>query len=283
MAKILRIGVLGPEGTFSSVAAEKYASENSLNAKKIFFKTLSDVFAAAESGEVDEIVVPVENALGGTVSTTLDRLSESDLKIRAEVLVEVRHCLARLKGANEGGAKRRVKKIFGHSQAFEQCRNFLKKNFQGAALVSSASNVQALRDLAKSRDESAAALGPQTQAEKLGLDVVASGVEDSEYNVTRFLAIGKTSALPSGGDKTSVILSPFADRKGLLHELLGAFASKGINLSKIESRPSRKKLGEYLFHVDFEGNEKDEKVKTALHEVSKIAKIKILGSYPRAY
>ncbi len=281
MAKILKIGVLGPEGTFSSVAAEKYASENSLSAGKIFFKTLSDVFTAAEEGKVDEIVVPVENALGGTVSATLDRLSDGDLRIRAEVLVEVRHCLARTRAP--AGAKRRVKKIFGHSQAFEQCRNFLKKNFPAAALVSSASNVQALRDLAKSKDLGAAALGPQKQAEKLGLEIIARGVEDSEYNVTRFLAIGKTSALPSGRDKTSVILSPFADRKGRLHEILGAFASRGINLSKIESRPSRNKLGEYVFHVDFEGNEKDEKVKTALHEVSKIAKIKILGSYPRAY
>ncbi len=280
--KQVTFAVLGPAGTFSDAALEKYASKQNAGggflAKKLFFKSLPEVFDAAESGVAQKAVAPVENALGGTIYTTLDRLYSSDLCAEAEVLVVVSYCVARLKGA-----KKPVEKIFGHPQAFEQCRNYLSERFPNAARISSLSNVQALKDLAASGDETAAALGPEKQAKALGLEIIARNAEDAAYNVTRFFIIGKNPQKPTGNDRTSLVVEPSANRRGILHEILGEFSSRGINLSKVESRPSRRKLGEYVFFIDFEGHQHDEGAKAALEAVSKVAKVKILGSYPREY
>ncbi len=274
----LKIGVLGPQGTFSDAAASAYLKKANALGKKVFFATLPGVFDALEGGKVGLAVVPVENALGGTVSITVDRLFASNFKISGEIVLPVSHALCVMESAQGG-----IKKIFGHPQAFEQCRAFLKKNFPQARLVPSQSNVQALNDLLKSGDETAAALGPVEQAKAMGLKVIARQAEDSKHNVTRFLVVGKKQAPKTGFDRTSAVLLPFANRDGVLHGILGVFARHGINLSKIESRPSRTKLGVYLFHVDFEGHQKDARVKAALVGLKKLAKVKILGSYPRAY
>ena len=276
--KQVTFAVLGPAGTFSDVALEKYAGAAGVSAKKIFLKSLPEVFDAVESGVAQKAVAPVENALGGTIFTTLDRLYSSDLCAEAEVLVAVSYCVARLKGA-----KKPVEKVFGHPQAFEQCRNYLNEKFPSAVKMSSLSNVQALKDLAASNDEDAAALGPEKQAKALGLEIIGRNAEDAAYNVTRFFIIGRNPPRPTGNDRTSLVAEPSENRKGILHEILGEFSARGINLSKVESRPSRRKLGEYVFFIDFEGHQNDGGAKAALGAVSKIAKVKILGSYPREY
>ncbi|AKB25776.1 Prephenate dehydratase [Methanosarcina sp. MTP4] len=284
------IGVLGPEGSYSERAAKLWMRNNGLEAAELrYFEDIEDAFFAAARGKTDISVIPIENSIEGSVGVTLDLLREDGAVISGEVVVKIEHCLLS-KGSPEA-----IRVILSHPQALAQCRHFLKVNFPHAELRSTGSTSHAAR-LAGEFEEMAAIASPEA-AEKYGLKVLLSNIQDREENHTRFIVLraevsGKCS--PSGCKgagkesdririqcKTSLIAYLAKDSPGSLYGLLGAFAERGINLTKIESRPSKRELGDYYFYIDFEGSASDALIKDALEDIKAKADIlRVLGSYP---
>lgn len=312
------IGIMGPEGSYSERAAKLWALKNNLrNAEFRYFADIEDAFLAVFNGKADISVVPVENSIEGSVGITLDLLLEKEAIIVGEMVVKIEHCLLS-KGKSE-----KIRIILSHPQGLAQCRHFLKQHFPEAELRSTGSTSHAAR-LAGEFEEMAAIASPEA-AERYGLRILLSNIQDRKENYTRFIVIqaeeklsleqtlkatedkreahlgpcrnaehefhsepeagrGKVS---SSGYKTSLIVYLEKDRPGALYELLGAFAKRGINLTKIESRPSKKELGDYYFYIDFEGHTSDALIKDALEDIkskagakSKANTLKVLGSYP---
>lgn len=269
LEKPLKIAYLGPQASFTNLAAlKKFGSQVGY----IACNSIADVFLEVERGWADYGVVPIENSIEGAVSHTLDVFVDSDLKICSQVILDVSHNLL----AN--CAKNKIRRIFSNPQVFGQCRIWLKGNLPNAQLLDVSSTTRAA-ELAK-KEKNSAAIASLLASKVYGLKVLASGIEDSPHNITRFLVIGKNVAAPTGRDKTSVLFS-IKDRVGALYEMLLPFRKYGINLTKIESRPSKKKAWEYYFFVDILGHEHDGLVKKALRELErKCTYLKILGSYP---
>jgi chorismate mutase/prephenate dehydratase len=265
----LTVAYFGPEATFTHLAARQ------MFGSFIEYKpaaTIRDVFTEVERGRADYGVVPVENSTEGVVTRTLDTFVESDLKISAEILMEVSHHLLANCRLEE------VKKVYSFSQAFAQCRTWLESNLPGAELVEVSSTSRAAQITAN--EANAAAVASELAAEIYGIKVLVPRIEDSAGNVTRFIVIGREISDPSGDDKTSIMFS-VKDRVGALYDSLKPFAKYGINLTKIESRPSRKKPWEYIFFVDLLGHCKSENVAAALEQLSEACLfVKVLGSYP---
>jgi len=214
----------------------------------------------------------VENSIEGAVSHTLDVLVDSDLKICSQVSLDVSHNLL------STSPKNKIKTVYSNPQVFGQCRLWLQKNLPEAELVDVSSTTRAAEMAKKSKDS--AAIASLLASEMYGLKVIASGIQDSSHNITRFLVIGKNVVARTGRDKTSLLLS-IKDHVGALYELLLPFRKYDINLTKIESRPSKKKAWDYYFFLDIAGHCEDQKVKKALKELeSKANYLKILGSYP---
>ena len=284
------IGVMGPEGSYSEKAAKLWVLKNDLrDAEFRYFADIEDAFLAAVKGTADISVIPVENSIEGSVGVTLDLLLENEAVIIGEIVVKIEHCIL-----SKGGPEK-IRVILSHPQGLAQCRRFLKKHFPEAELRSTGSTSHAAR-LAGEFEEMAAIASPEA-AERYGLKVLLSNVQDRKENYTRFLVIRgeeKISEPESGAErislsafKTSLIVYLEKDRPGALYELLGAFAKRGINLTKIESRPSKKELGDYYFFIDFEGHTSDALIKDALKDIkskagtkSKTNTLKVLGSYP---
>ena len=265
-----RVAILGPRGTFSEEAAKKY------NAKLVLCSDIEEIFDKVEKGEADLGIVPIENSLEGSVSQTLDLLLKRNLYIYDEIVLDIKHCLVSL----EKDIKN-VKEVISHPHALAQCRNFLKKlkvktrNFPSTA--------EAAKEIKERKLMGVAAIAPKISAKLYGLNVLAEGIQDEKENKTRFIVISKNFHEKTGKDKTSIIIGLF-DKPGALYEALGVFARRGINLKKIESRPSKKALGDYIFYIDFEGHIEDKKIKDALNELkNKVSFLKILGSYPTAF
>jgi chorismate mutase/prephenate dehydratase len=269
LEKPLKIAYLGPQASFTNLAAlKKFGSQVGY----IACNSIADIFLEVERGWADYGVVPIENSIEGAVSHTLDVFVDSDLKICSQVILDVSHNLL----AN--CAKNKIHRIFSNPQVFGQCRIWLKGNLPNAQLLDVSSTTRAA-ELAK-KEKNSAAIASLLASKVYGLKVLASGIEDSPHNITRFLVIGKNVAAPTGRDKTSVLFS-IKDRVGALYEMLLPFRKYGINLTKIESRPSKKKAWEYYFFVDILGHEHDGLVKKALRELErKCTYLKILGSYP---
>ena len=264
------IGVLGPEGTFSEKAARRYSPD----ARIRYFRDFEKVIATVESGEVDLGVVPLENSLEGSVGMSLDSLLCREVKITGEINLTVRHCLL---GMGEAGE---VKVILSHPQALAQCRSYIKRNFPQAELRTTGSTSHAAR-LAGEFSEMAAIADAET-AGRYGLKVIGRDVQDSDQNVTRFAVVGRELAGPTGRDKTSLAVYLERAEPGALWEVLGEFARRKINLTKIESRPSKRGLGDYYFFIDLEGHISDPLVEEALARIrERTAMTKVLGSYPR--
>jgi len=264
------IGVLGPEGTFSEKAAKRYSPEASLR----YYRDFEEVIAAVEGGEVDLGVVPLENSLEGSVGMTLDALLRRDVKITGEINLRVRHCLLGI------GRPEEVKVILSHPQALAQCRSYLKRRFPQVELRTTGSTSHAAK-LAGEFSEMAA-IADAEAAEQYDLSVIERDVQDSDQNVTRFGVVGREAPEPSGRDKTSLAVYLERAEPGALWEVLGEFAKRGINLTKIESRPSKRGLGDYFFVIDLEGHVSDPLVEEALARVrERAAMTKVLGSYPR--
>ncbi len=269
LARPPRIAYLGPEATFTHAAArEKFGA----GAEYIPAGSIAGVFRDVETGSADYGVAPIENSLEGAVTYTLDMLLDSPLQIGAEISLRVSHCLL-ANGPLEG-----LKKVYSHPQVFGQCRGFIQKTLSGVELIEVASTARAA-ELAAA-EKNAGALAARLAGAVYGLKVLRKNIEDSAGNITRFLVISRLAAPPSGRDRTSLLFS-LPHRAGSLHDALNAFKTRGINLTKIESRPSKKKAWEYYFFVDLEGHRKTKKVRQALEELEEKSKfLKILGSYP---
>ncbi len=269
----MKISTLGPEGTFSHEAVLKHDK----SAKIIFEKTIWDVFEAVDSGKASEGVVPIENSVSGTVGQTMDALMEFELNIVAEEILPIKHNLA---GAGKISG---IKEIYTHPQTYEQCLHFLRENKIESKLIMTNSNSESAELLMKGNSKSRAAIVPEIAAKIYELKIIKKDIQDNKFNVTRFIVISKKEAKKTGYDRTSIAIYPQADRPGLLYELLGEFAKRNINLTKIESRPSKGKLGDYVFFIDLQGHRSEKSIKEAFGEIEKSFFLKVLGSYPRRY
>jgi chorismate mutase/prephenate dehydratase len=267
----LTVAFLGPPATFSHMACVQHFGSS---VRLLPENTIQDVFEAVEREKTDYGVVPVENSTEGPVSLTLDRFIQSEAKICAEIMTKISHDLISLSG--DAGE---VRKIYSHPQALNQCREWLRKNFPQVQLEEAGSTAKAAQ--LASEDPQAAAVASSLAALLYGLKVVASQIEDHLNNSTRFLVLGRQGAERTGKDKTSVLFV-VSHAPGTLFRVLQVFYEKGINLTKIESRPNKGKPWEYIFFIDFEGHAADPHVAEALDEVKeRVLFVKLLGSYPQ--
>ncbi len=268
----LDIAYLGPEGTFTQSAALKHFG-HSVNTSA--FGSIDQVFREVESGASDYGVVPVENSIEGVVNHTLDMLNHSSLMIIGEVELRIHHHLLSKETDTES-----IMTVYAHQQALAQCRAWLDTNLSKAERISVSSNAEAAR-IVSDKDQ-VAAIASESAGELYQLNILESNIENHPDNTTRFLVIGKEMCRPCGNDKTSLIFST-PNKPGALHKMLSCFADNGVSMTRIESRPSRKEMWDYVFFVDVEGHAEDEPVKQALHELqTHAAMVKLLGSYPRA-
>jgi len=270
----VKVAFLGPAGTFSEQAAKRFF----FNAAATFMEcpSIPDVFRAVAVGDADFGVTPVENSLEGSVNLVLDLLLNSNLKVFGEIEEKITHNLIVKPGTKIG----EIKMVISHPQALAQCRKFIEENLHEAKIKECSSTALAVKIAKKIRE--AAAIGTELAAQIYGMEIIAKGIEDWPNNYTRFFVLSKIEAKPTGNDKTSIIFS-VKHKPGALYQALEVFAKKQINLTKIESRPSRKKPWEYLFYCDFEGHKEDSPYNEALKELKKrCAFMKILGSYPKA-
>ena len=270
------VAFLGPEGTYTDEACFLYAP----NETRIPFASLGLVTDALENDEVDEAVVPIENSLGGTVIEVVDYLINSDkAHIIAELLLPIDHCLITRPGVHISD----IRVVMSKQEALTQCREFLATELRFAEQVPTASTALAVTDL-KESDDRTAAIGPRRSAELAGLPVSAQGIQDRQNNVTRFAVLSSNGNLIDGANKTSIAFDfDRPDAPGSLFDALSAFASRNINLVKIESRPTGKGMGNYIFLIDFEGSVEDENAQEAINQLRKhTSTFKVFGSYPRA-
>ena len=273
MAK--KVGYLGPEGTFSEEAAWKYLN-GAEGGAAVACRSLSVLVEAVERGELDEGIVPLENSCEGSVSQTMDLLAgDTALKIRGEIILPVCQNLM----ARPGVRKEELLGILSHPQPLAQCRGFIEQFFPGVRTLEASSTAEAARQVA-GMEERWGAIGTARAAEIYGLEILAPGVNDGDGNATRFLVLGPEDRPREGKGKTSIIVS-VTDRPGALYRVLKEFALYNISLTRIESRPARRKLGEYIFFIDFQGSRLEPEVAAALKAVGEqAAGMKNLGSYP---
>ena len=267
-----KIAYLGPRATFSHLAC---IQQFGYSAQYVPVNSIKEVFAEVERGLAEYGVVPIENSTEGVISYTLDMFMDSDLNISGEIMLEVSHYLM-----NHTGKLSDVKKIYSHPQPLAQCKHWLEQNMKDVPVAETSSTTKAAEMAVE--DPSLAAIGSKLAADIYGLKILRERIEDNVNNYTRFLIISKKSPARTGKDKTSILFS-VKDRPGALYDMLKPFAERGISLTKIESRPSRKKAWEYHFFVDIEGHYEDPEVKEAIEELSRNCLfIKVLGAYPAA-
>ncbi|MEW6070517.1 MAG: prephenate dehydratase [Candidatus Thermoplasmatota archaeon] len=271
LEKTKKIATLGPKGSNSQLAAERYMK----NAELIFTQTIPDVFVSVEEGKADRGIVPIENSLGGAVGVTLDLLWKSHLKIIDEIVMPVKYALV----AKKGMERDKITKIASHEQALEQCREYLRANFPNCELIHEASTSKAAE---RACAENIAAIAQPEITKIYNLEILENDIQDIENITTRFIVLAHSDNLRTGNDKTSIIFSTLG-RPGALFEALEVLAKLYINMTRLESRPSTRKLGEYIFYVDLEGHRADEVIKKAFELLEeKTTFLKILGSYPKA-
>lgn len=268
----LGIAFLGPLGTFSESAATKHFGHAACLLPQ---SSIDDVFREVESGHAQYAVVPVENSTEGAVGRTMDLLLGTQLKICGEVVVRIHQNLL----SNETDLSK-ITRVYSHAQSLAQCHEWLNRMLPGAQRISVGSNAQAAQMAAE--EVGVAAIAGEAAAARYNLPRLAESIEDEPNNTTRFLVLGKHDAGPSGRDKTSLIMSA-ANRTGALHELLLPLSSAGVSMCRLESRPARNALWEYVFYVDIEGHRDEAPIKAALEELGRrSAYLKTLGSYPVA-
>ena len=271
----MKLAYLGPEGTYSEQAAIDYAPDS----ERIPYSGIPAVVKAAESGEVEEAIVPIENSLEGVVTFTVDLLiHQSPLKIRGEVVIPIHHQLLTLPETRIED----VRVVYSHPQAIAQCRGYLSRHLPNAEHVASLSTASAVEDMFSS-EYPAAAISSQRAAELFDAHIAQSDIEDTRNNLTRFVALGTQDRERTGDDKTSICFDFPHDAPGTLYGALGELAQRGINMIKIESRPDRRSLGKYVFLIDMDGHRDDPEVADALAGMrERAALFKIFGSYPKA-
>ncbi len=267
----LCVAYLGPEATYTHQAAMKHFGANTQYRS---LDSVREVFECVRRGEADCGVVPIENSTQGTVIAALDMLVESDLKIVAQIDMPISHCL--ISHAPLDG----IREVHSKDNALGQCRNWIARNLPSAELVESASTARAVRHARENKH--AAAIASRVAAELYGVPVVCENIQDKAENITRFLVIGKQPSPPreGGRDKTSLVFT-LHSQPGTLVRAIACFSSRGINMVKIESRPSRQKLWDYLFFIDIIGHFEDPPVREAFDELTGVCPfVKWLGSYP---
>jgi prephenate dehydratase len=274
-----RVGFLGPEGTFTEQAL---LSQDDLAGDELVpMATIAEVLAATDAGTIDLGFVGIENSIEGTVNATIDALAfEHDLLIQREVELGIQLNLL----APAGVALEDITRVLTFPVAAGQCRTWLATNLTNAEVVAANSNAEAARLIAEERDGVSAAVAPSLAAKIYGLEVLANDIEDHPENTTRFVLVAQDTIPPATGhDKTTIVVFQRTDRPGSLLAILQEFAARAINLTKLESRPTKKGLGHYCFIMDLEGHLSDELVADCLRDVrSKVEDIKFLGSYPAA-
>ncbi|MDD5382977.1 MAG: prephenate dehydratase [Candidatus Margulisbacteria bacterium] len=286
----MKVGYLGPEGTNSEEASRLYLKKLEGKAELIPYTTIHDVLFAADRGKISEAIVPIENSIEGTIGTVTDMLvKDVDLVIRQELVIPIYHYLI----AQKGIRLKEITDVISNPQVLDQCKSYLRKNLPGAKLHLSYSSADAVRQVATSLGERViahgrvkgsvfAAIGTEASARLYGLKIIASKI-NAHDNRTRFVVLAKKDHQRTGHDKTSIVFSIAQDRPGGLHDVLSEFAVRNINLTKIESRPSKKALGDYYFFADMQGHRTDKVIAEALAAIKRQTSfLKLLGSYPRA-
>ncbi len=270
----LKIGFLGPEGTFTQSAVYKHFGHS---VRALPFGTIDEVFQEVENGAADFGVVPIENSTEGTVNNTLDMFLTSPLKIGGEIELRIeQHLIGRMASLES------IERICAHEQALAQCRGWLREYLPHVELIGVSSNAAGAR---RARDEGGtAAIGGDVAAEVYDLKILVNNIEDRADNATRFLVIGRKLLTPSGKDKTTILVSAsHTEGAGVLHELLQPLATHGVNLTFIESRPSRRKNWEYVFFIDVDGHAQETPLADALEELEKRCTLfRVVGAYPTA-
>jgi chorismate mutase/prephenate dehydratase len=268
----LAVAYLGPPGTFSQAAAIKHFGHA---AETVACNSIDEVFRKTESRTVEYAIVPVENSTEGAVGKTLDLMLQTPLKICGEVVLRVHQNLM-----SKTTDTKAIRKVYSHSQSFAQCHEWLNQHLAHAERIQVASNAEAARIAAE--DEASAAIAGEMAAEYYKLNILANNIEDELNNTTRFWVVASHDTPPSGKDKTSIIMTA-KNRPGAIYELLAPFAKHNVSMSRLESRPSRTGLWEYVFFIDLEGHQQEKAVAAALKELEGIAAfLKVLGAYPVA-
>lgn len=272
MAARTRVAYLGPPGTNSEVAAIRCAPD----AEHVPYATIPQVIRAVEIGDAAEAVVAIENSLQGSVTDTVDMLIRDDaVRVIGELVLDIEHCLMLQPGASLGD----VDVIYSHPQSLGQCRDYLEQRFPHARTEAALSNAAAVEQMM--RTPRSAAIAPERAAELYGAQVAERNIAGAQINRTRFVVLGREETRPTGQDKTSIAFAVAHDRPGTLVSVLHEFSDRAINLTKIESRPSREELGVYIFLIDIEGHREDPLIEQALAAVREQADFfKIFGSYP---
>ncbi|MGB5165305.1 MAG: prephenate dehydratase [Woeseiaceae bacterium] len=271
----LKIGFLGPEGTFTQTAVFKHFGHS---VRAIPFHSIDEVFQEVESGAADFGVVPIENSTEGSVNNTLDMFLTSPLKIGGEIELRIeQHLMGSMTGLDN------IERVCAHEQSLAQCRGWLREYLPHVELIGMSSNAAGAR---RARDESGtAAIGPEVAADVYDLKVLVNNIEDRADNATRFLVVGRKLLAASGKDKTTILVSTSdtAEGAGVLHDLLKPLAEHGISMTRIESRPSRRRNWDYVFFIDLEGHAAESPVADALAELESSSSLfRVLGAYPKA-
>jgi chorismate mutase/prephenate dehydratase len=270
----LKVGFLGPEGTFSQQAVLKHFGHS---VRALPLSAINEVFEEVQAGHADFGVVPIENSTEGTVNHTLDMFLVSPLKICGEIELRIRqHLMGRMQGLQN------ILRVCSHPQSLAQCRHWLDEHLPKVERVPVSSNAEAAR---RARDEDGtAAIAGEAAAEVYGLNMLVPEIEDTQDNTTRFLVIGRKLFNASGQDKTTLLVSAGDTQSpGALHKLLGPLAKNGISMTRIESRPSRKKKWDYVFFIDVVGHAEQPPLKTALDDLKQASSLfRVIGSYPAA-
>jgi len=269
LEKTMTIAYFGPEATFTHQAALRRFGASLRYAAQ---PTIGDVFTEVSKRRADYGVVPVENSTEGVVTHTLDMFVESDLKVVSQIVLRVQQCLM------SNSTRKQIKKLYVHPQSLAQCRGWIQAHLPQAEIIETSSNARSA-ELAAG-EKGAAAIGGSLAAEKYGLNLLERDIQDNAANATRFLVLGRQCSPPSGNDRTSLMVS-VTDKVGALHQALAAFRRYKINMTKIESRPSKRKAWEYFFFIDCDGHVEDRKVARAVELLGGYCNfVKVLGSYP---
>ena len=269
LEKSLTVAYLGPEATYTHQAAiRRFGSSLRYTPQK----TIKDVFDEVQKDRADYGVVPIENSTEGVVTHTLDLFVDSPLKIVAQIVMPIQHCLVR------GNRRTKVRRLYSHPQALAQCRVWMQQNLPSVEVIEASSTTRAAEKAAE--DKAGAAIAGSLAAERYNLQIVDHNIQDNAANATRFFVLGRKCGPSTKNDRTSLVIG-IEDKVGALHEVMGPFRKYRLNMTRIESRPSKRKAWEYLFFIDCDGHYDDKKVANAIEELERISRfVKILGSYP---
>lgn len=269
------IGTLGPDGSYSGMVTKNWIKKSrKKDIEIVYFSDTSDVIAAVKARSISTGIVPIENLLEGVITSTLDLLSEQYVRICGEIFLKISHCFL-VHNTNIA-----ISAILSHPQALAQCKSYLKLHYPDVALIPTTSTSAAAASASKT--DGIAAIASRGAAEKFNLQISAENIQE-KTNYTRFIVICNRDTLTTGNDKTSIIVYPGQNKPGVLHEILGEFAKRKIDLTMVETRPTKEIFGEYIFHIDLKGHKNEPVIKEALKSIlEKQHTLTILGSYPIA-